>query len=151
MRKKEKEITDHAEIEEILSTNTICRIALCDNDFPYVIPMNFGYVGNKIFLHTGREGRKIDIIKKNSNVCFEITDSIELVSSEKACGFNTKYRCVIGFGTIKIVNDLNKKKEALQIIMNQHTNKNDWQFPDENVERTTILEIEIESLTGKKS
>lgn len=151
MRKKEKEITDQGEIEKIISKNKICRIALCDNDVPYIIPMNFGYKGNKIFLHTGREGKKIEIIKKNSNVCFEITDSIEIVQAEKACDFSTKYRSVIGFGTIKIVNDLSEKKEALQIIMNQHTNKKDWQFPDEIVAKTTILEIEIESLTGKKS
>jgi nitroimidazol reductase NimA-like FMN-containing flavoprotein (pyridoxamine 5'-phosphate oxidase superfamily) len=151
MRKKDKEITDPKEIENIISTNKICRIALCDNDTPYIVPMNFGYKGNKILLHTGKAGKKIDIIKKNNKVCFEITDSIEIIQAENACDFSTKYRCVIGFGTIKIVNDLDRKKEALQIIMKQHTNKNDWQFPDAIVSKTMIFEINIESLTGKKN
>ncbi len=151
MRKKDKEITDRGEIEKIISSNKICRIALSDNNSPYIVPMNYGYKENKIFLHTGKTGKKIDIIKKNNKVCFEITDSAEITQAERACDFSTKYRCVIGFGTIKIVDDLNKKKEALQIIMNQHTNKNDWQFPDKIVSKTMILKIEIESITGKKS
>jgi nitroimidazol reductase NimA-like FMN-containing flavoprotein (pyridoxamine 5'-phosphate oxidase superfamily) len=151
MRKKDKEITDPKEIEKIISTNKICRIAICDKDTPYIVPMNFGYRENKIFLHTGKIGKKIDIIKKNNKVCFEITDSIEIIKAERACDFSTKYRCVIGFGTIKIVNDLSEKKKALQIIINQHTNKKDWQLLDEKVSKTMILEIDIKSITGKKS
>jgi len=151
MRKKDKEITDPKEIEEIIYANKVCRIGLSEDNTPYIVPMNYGYKENKIFLHSAVVGKKIDIIKKNNKVCFEITDSIEIVQAEKACDFSTKYRCVIGFGTIKIVNDLNEKKEALQIIMNQHTNKSDWKFPDEIVSKTMILEIEIESITGKTS
>jgi nitroimidazol reductase NimA-like FMN-containing flavoprotein (pyridoxamine 5'-phosphate oxidase superfamily) len=151
MRKKDREIKDREEIEEILYSNKVCRIALSDDDKPYIIPMNYGYKGNKIFLHSAVEGKKIDIIKKNNKVCFEITDSVEELPAEKACDFSTKYRCVIGFGIIKIVDDLDREKEALQILMKQHTGENDWQFPDEIVVKTTILEIEIESITGKKS
>jgi uncharacterized protein len=151
VRKKDKEIKDRKEIEEILSSNKICRIALSEDNNPYVIPMNYGYKENKIFLHTGKNGKKIDIIEKNNKACFEITDSVEIKRAEKACYFSTKYRSVIGFGNIKIVNELDKKKKALKILMKQHTNKNDWHFPDKAVEKTMILEIEIESITGKKS
>lgn len=151
MRKKDKEITSQKEIEEIISSNKICRIALSDENTPYIIPMNYGYKENKIFLHTGRTGKKIDIIKKNNKVCFEITDSVEIKQAKKACDFNTKYRSVIGFGRIKITNEPDKKKKALSTIMKQHTNRSDWLFPDEIVEKTMILEIEIDSVTGKKS
>ena len=151
MRKKDKEIRDPEEVEEILSSNKVCRIALSDEDKPYIIPINYGYKENKIFLHTGRIGKKIDIIKKNNKVCFEVTDSVEELPAEKACDFSTKYRCVIGFGIIKIVDDLYEKEEALQILMKQHTCESNWQFPDAIVEKTTILKIEIESITGKKS
>jgi len=112
MRKKDKEIKDPREIEEIISANKICRIALCDKDTPYIVPMNFGYKENKIFFHTARKGKKIDIIKKNKKVCFEITDSIEILRAEKACNFSTKYRSVIGFGSIKIANNPDEKKSS---------------------------------------
>ncbi len=151
MRKKEKEITDLKEIKEIIHANKICRIALSDDNVPYILPMNYGYKENKIFLHTERKGKKIDIIKKNNKVCFEITDFAEIKQAERACDFSTNYRSVIGFGNIKIVNEHGKKKEALRIIMKQHTNRNNWQFEDEIVAKTMILEIEIESVTGKKS
>ncbi|MEJ2354880.1 MAG: pyridoxamine 5'-phosphate oxidase family protein [candidate division WOR-3 bacterium] len=151
MRKKDKEIQVPEEIGEILSSNKICRIALSDGDAPYIVPMNYGYIEKKIYLHTAKVGKKIDIIRKNNKVCFEVTDSIEELSAEKACNFSTKYRCVIGFGTIKIVKDLDRKKQALQILMKQHTGENNWQFPDAIVEKTMVLEIEIKSVTGKKS
>jgi len=62
LRRKEKEITNRNEIEEILTHNTICRIALSDNNIPYLIPMNYGYKENKIFLHSAGTGKKIEII-----------------------------------------------------------------------------------------
>ncbi|MEJ2567959.1 MAG: pyridoxamine 5'-phosphate oxidase family protein [candidate division WOR-3 bacterium] len=111
MRKKDKKIKDREEIEEILFSNKICRIALSGEDNPYIVPINYGYKKNKIFLHTGIIGKKIDMIKKNNRVCFEVSDSIEELRSEKACDFSTKYRCVIGFGIIKIVEDLDRKKK----------------------------------------
>lgn len=151
MRKKDKEITSQKEIEEIICSNKICRIALSDDNTPYIIPMNYGYKKNKIFLHTGRTGKKIDLIKKNNRVCFEITDSVEIKQAERACDFSTKYRSVIGFGKIKIVDEPDKKKEALKTIMERHTKKSDWLFPDKIIEKTMILEIEIDSVSGKKS
>lgn len=151
MRKKDKEIKDPEEIEEILSSNKVCRIALSDEDKPYIVPMNYGYRENKIFLHTGGEGKKIDIIGKNNKVCFEVTDSIRELSAEKACNFSTKYRCVIGFGFVKVIEDLDEKKKALQILMKQHTDEDNWCFTDAVVKKTMVLEIEIESVTGKKS
>ena len=151
MRRKDREITDPKEIEEILTNNIICRIAFSDENMPYIVAMNYGYQKNKILLHSAKEGKKIKIIKDNNQVCFEITDSIEVIKSENACDFETKYRSVIGFGEIKIVNDIERKKEALQVIMNQHTKNKEWNFSEEMISKVNILEIEIKSLTGKKS
>ena len=151
MRRKEKEITDRNEIEEILTHNIICRIALSDNNVPYIIPMNYGYRKNKIYLHSAGVGKKIEIIQKNNNVCFEITDSIEITGARTACDYGTKYRSVIGFGRIKIMDSARDKKEALNIIMNKHTKKADWIISDLMVLKVTVLEIEIESVSGKKS
>ena len=151
MRRNDKQITDQKELYEILFENRICRIALSHNDTPYIIPVNYGYHGNSIFIHSAREGYKLDIIRKNDKVCFEVTDSIDIVTAESACDFGTKYRSVIVFGKIKILSDLDKKINALKIIMYQHTQKDLWNFNEKSLSRIVILEIEIESLTGKKS
>lgn len=151
MRRNDKKITDRTEIEEILSENTICRIGLSDKNLPYIIPMNYGYHNNMIYLHSACIGKKIDIIRQNNKVCFEITDSIELIKAENACDYGTRYRSVIGFGKVYFVNDSAEKVKALQIIMEQHTGKSDWLFAEKSVSKVLMLKIVIESISGKKA
>lgn len=151
MRRKDKLIDDRSEIVDIISSNTICRIALSDGSNPYLVPLNYGYRNNKLYMHAAKEGRKLDIIKINNKVCFEITDSVEVVSAEKACSFSSKYRCVIGFGRVNLLTDARKKIEALNVIMAQQTKKDSWDFIESQVAKVIILEIEIDSMTGKKS
>lgn len=151
MYKKEKEIHNPALLEEILSENIVCRIALVDGDNPYILPMNYGYTENTIFLHTAPLGRKLDIIAKNNKVCFEVTDSIDIILGERGCDCGTKFRSVVGFGRIYPVSEPQDKIDALKILMHQHTKKTEWDFDPKIVEKTMILKIEIESLTGKMS
>ena len=151
MRRSDKQIADQDEIKSILENNTICRIAFSENNNPYLVPMNYGYYENKMYLHSAKEGKKIKMLETNNQICFEITDSIEIVESKNACNFGTKYRSVIGFGKMIPVSDTNEKQKALQVLMKQHTNKDNWQFPEKMMEKIIILEIRIESLTGKKS
>jgi len=151
MRRKDKEITNPNLITEIIKANYICRIALSDKNQPYIIPMNYGYKTNSIYLHCAKKGKKIDIINKNSKVCFEITDSIEIVTADKACGYGTRFRSVIGFGKIKQIDDTAEKAEALKIIMNQHTGSTDWNIKESSADKLGILKIKIELVTGKIS
>jgi len=59
MRRKEREITDQQIIDKILSESIICRLALYDEEFPYIVPMDFGYADNALFFHCAREGKKL--------------------------------------------------------------------------------------------
>ncbi len=149
MKKQDKQIHDESIIHDILTSNTICRMALSDNGMPYIVPMNYGYQDNAVYLHTALEGKKIDIINRNSNVCFEITDSIDLVFGERGCDCTTKFRSVIGYGTISPVLHKDEKVNALRAIMKQHTGKSHWEFDNSIVQKTMVLKISIESLTGK--
>ncbi len=75
MRRKDREITGIGEIEVIISHADICRIALTENNMPYIVAMNFGYSGGekkRLYFHCATEGRKIDMIRKNSYVCFQM-------------------------------------------------------------------------------
>ena len=77
MRRKDKEISDRSAIEDIIKRSTVCRLAMSDNNSPYVIPINFGYENSTVYFHSAREGRKIDILKKNPNVCIEFDIDIQ--------------------------------------------------------------------------
>ncbi|MHC4124090.1 MAG: pyridoxamine 5'-phosphate oxidase family protein [Planctomycetota bacterium] len=78
MRKKDKQINDPAEIEDTL----ICRLAFCDNNQPYIVPLCFGHKDNALYFHCAAEGKKLDILRKNNNVCFQGDIDTEPIKAE---------------------------------------------------------------------
>lgn len=154
MRRKDKEITDKNEIEEILSTATVGRLGTCAHGIPYVIPMNFTYEKetSKIFLHCASEGRKLDNIRVNKNVCFEVEEVKNVIVKQPTCGSSVAYRSVIMFGNIKILTDTNARNDALQKLADKYAPQNPKApFTDAMLNRTNVLEIEIKEMTGKRS
>lgn len=153
MRKKEREITSIDEIEAIIGRCDVCRIALTDENTPYIVTMNFGYSGGvqkKLFFHSAGEGRKIDILKKNNHVCFEMDTDHDLMSSRDACDFSMKYSSVVGWGDIFIISDDKERKEGLDSVMKHYTNREEFTYKQNVFNRTTILKLEIKTMTGKK-
>lgn len=150
MRKKEREITDIEEMERIIKKGKVCHLGLVDNDEPYIVPVNFGYERNALYFHSALEGRKVELIKKSNKICFEIDTDVEIVSSEKPCGWTTKYRSVIGTGRAHILDIDEDKAHGLSLIMKQYSGGEPG--PDfEKLNSVLIVKIDIESLTGKKS
>jgi len=151
MRKKEYEITDLAEIEAILLKADICRLAMTDGAVPYIVPLNFGYRDRALYFHTGLAGKKIDILKKNNAVCFEVDVDAELIRSDIACGFGMKYRSVVGTGKAEFVADPDKKRKALDIIMGHYSRQATWEYRENSFERTCIIKVTIDAMTGRKA
>jgi len=151
LRRKDKEIKDKAEIESIIKRATVCRIGLSENNVAYIVPMNFGYKDNSLYFHSAPMGKKIEIIKKNNQICFEIDVDHELVLSELSCKATMKYFSVIGFGKAELITDFEKKQIALQIIMDHYAPKKKHEFSKKMIEQLIIIKVNIEKLTGKKS
>ncbi len=151
MRRKDKEITDKALIEAILREAVICRIAMSENNRPYVVPMNFGYENDTLYLHTGHRGKKIDILKENPLVCFEAESRVETVRAESACRWGMRYMSVIGSGRASFVDDPEGKRTALGIIMKKNSGRPDWEYSEKDFGATCIVRIDIEEMTGRKS
>jgi nitroimidazol reductase NimA-like FMN-containing flavoprotein (pyridoxamine 5'-phosphate oxidase superfamily) len=150
MRRKENEITDKVDMEAIIRKSTVCRLALSHDNLPYIVPLCFGYEENLLYFHTAREGEKLEILKKNQNVCFEFDIDHEVVKGEKACKWGMKYRSVIGFGTGSVIRDPESKRHALDIIMRQYS-EGPFAFQEAALERTVVIKVEIARMTGKKS
>lgn len=154
MRKKEREITGLDEIESVINRCNVCRFALSNDDMPYIVAMNFGYRrGEKmeLFFHCANEGRKLDMIRKNNNVCFEMDTDHKIYESETACDFGMNYTSVVGFGKIYIITDEPGKKEGLNVIMKHYSGRDASEYKETSLTRTTILRLEISSLSGKKA
>ena len=150
MRRKDKEISDIATIEEIIRKASVCRVALCDDGRPYVVPLCFGYKDKTLYFHCASEGKKLDTLRKNNNVCFEIDIDYELIKTKEACKCGIKYQSVIGFGKATFIEDIESKREAFDIITRNYYDAS-FEYPAEAIKNTVIIRVEIESMTGKKS
>ncbi len=150
MRRKDKEINDIASIEDIILKARVCRLALSENGQPYIVPLCFGYKDNIFYFHSAREGKKLDILRSNNNICFEIDIDHELSKEENACDCSMKYKSVIGFGKAVFIEDIETKRKALDIIM-QHYSDGSFEYPVDTIKNTAIIRVEVDSMTGKKS
>ena len=150
MRLREREITDQTAIEAIIRTSLVCRLGLSDENRPYIVPLCFGYQDRTLYFHGAKEGKKIDLLRKNPYVCFEFDLNSGVKEAENACKWGMSYQSVIGTGKAILVDQSEEKKEALGIIMGQYSDR-EFSFPDHLVEKTAIIKVEIEEMTGKES
>jgi nitroimidazol reductase NimA-like FMN-containing flavoprotein (pyridoxamine 5'-phosphate oxidase superfamily) len=152
VRRDDKEIKDPAGMQEILEKGLVCHVAMVDEGKPYMVTMNYGFRDNAIFLHAALEGRKIDILRKNPDICFMVYTGNRLTTGPDACGdWTMKYRSVTGFGRATLIEDDAKKITAMQIIMDQYTTKGPFEFSPDRVTMTMVIRIDILEMTGKIS
>ncbi|MEJ2656975.1 MAG: pyridoxamine 5'-phosphate oxidase family protein [Desulfobacterales bacterium] len=150
MRRSDKEITDKKAIEEIISRSKVCKLAMCEGNIPYIVPMCFGYADNTLYFHSASKGKKIEILKKNPNVCFEFEILTQVIQSAKPCKWGMKYRSVIGFGTAGFITDNDLKRKAFDIIMNQYADGS-FVYEEASLKSAIIIEVDIHTMTGKHS
>lgn len=150
MRRKEKEITNREDIEKIISQSRVCRLAMVDGDTPYIVPMNFGYKDGQLFFHCAKEGKKIDLIKKNPHICFEFDDLIKLKKAQLACDWGVDFQSVIGWGKAEFLDDLEEKTAALNCIMSQYSDR-EFEYQEKMLEKTLVIKVIIDKMTGKAS
>ena len=152
MRRKDREITDFNEIIDIIIKCDVCRIALNDDEYPYVVPLNFGLdvQGNQVFFyfHAAMEGKKLDLIAKDNRATFEMDCDHNFILYEERMSCTMGYASVIGHGTIEIVAD-EDKYESLKILMRQY-HAEDFKFNTDMMKVTTVLKMTVTDMLGKR-
>ena len=143
------EIIDINEIEGIIKRALCCRIGLTANDEPYVVPVCFGYEENTLYFHGALTGWKVELIKKNNRVCFEMDTDVEVVKAEEPCDWGMKYRSVIGTGRACILENDEEKSHGLNVIMRQYAKEN-FSFPKSKLDAVLVVRVDIDSITGKQ-
>ena len=151
MRRKDREIADIKAVEEIINRASVCRIAMSTGDMPYIVPVNFGFKDNCLYIHSAKTGKKIEILKKNSNVCFEFDIDRELKKGDRPCDWGMKYRSVIGFGKVKFLKDPEEKKKALNIIMKKYSAQSSFDYLSGAVDGLAVIKVEIKEMSGKSA
>jgi hypothetical protein len=150
MRRREQEITDVAELRRILRDARVCRLAMVDGDRPYLVPLTFALDGDDLVLHSAGAGRKLDLLRRNPAVCFEVEEGVELAPAATACDFTMRYRTVIGAGQVEFVEDPAERARLLALFGPRYGAPPGLP-PDVEVRRTRVLRIRVRELTGKRS
>jgi uncharacterized protein len=149
MRRKEKQILDMNEVAQVLEQAQVCRLAMVDKGHPYVVPLNFGYRDGSLYFHSAPEGRKMDVLKADPRVCFEVDEMVKMNKAANACDWGVSFRSVIGTGTARILETPAEKKNALDIIMAQYSGRS-FDYPEEKLAKTAVIQVIIHEMTGKQ-
>ncbi len=153
MRRKDREITDRARINEILDTAKVVHLGLVDEGRPYVVPLHYGYewVDDKlvVWCHGAREGRKINVISANAVAFVEMECDVQDISGgDVPCDYGSSYASVMGEGEAHLVTDPDKKAHGLQVLMRKQTGR-DFQIPERMLPAVAVIKIDITELSAK--
>ncbi len=143
-------IVETEKIENIIKRAKVCRLGLADENQPYVVPLSFGYHEKALYFHTGKKGKKMEILKNNNKVCFEMEAGLEIVPADNPCKWNMHYESVVGFGRALILKDSAEKRKALDVIV-RHYGGTVMAYDEKRVDGLAVIKVEIDSMTGRES
>ena len=152
MTKREFQITDEAQILEILDKSKVLHLGLAVNNEPYVVPMNYGYAMEDgkltLYLHSAVQGKKLDMIRANPNVFFEMDCDRMPFEGKVPCQYGLVYSSIMGRGTARIVDDVEEKMKAMTLLMKTQSGK-DFTFNDRLVSIVAVIRIDVSEYTAK--
>lgn len=153
MRRKEREVTDLNKIQEVMNNCLCLHLGLNDNGKIYIVPLNFGYILEdgkfSLYFHGALEGRKVDVIRANPSVGFEMECGYELRRDSTACNHTASFQSIIGEGTVTILTDAEEKRTALNQVMFHNTGKGAWDIPEAVLNKTNAFKISVDQLSCK--
>ena len=152
MRRKDREITDFHDIMDIMNKCDTCRLALFDQEYPYIVPLNFGVNIEDgqlyLYFHSANQGTKLDLIRQNNKATFEMDCEHNIILYDERMSCTMGYASVIGHGKIEFV-DEDDKYEALKILM-KHYHHEDFQFNTNMMKATTVFRLKVLDMVGKR-
>ena len=146
MCRQERCVTAPEEITTILRQGEVCYLAMCNDDQPYVVPLNYGYYRGNLYFHCASVGKKLTMLTNNQRVSFVVVPEYRLAIDQGT----SYYRSVIGFGRATGVDDPDEKRLGLQAIMD-HYAAGPLTCPEAVINRTRVIKVEIETLTAKQN
>ena len=150
--RRRKQTLEEDEVIAVLEKGKSGVLALLgDGDYPYAVPLSYVYYDSKLYFHGGKNGHKIDAIKKCEKASFCVIAQDRIIPEE----YTTYFRSVIAFGKIHVMEDEKEMKNAIELLAVKYypndteTNRNiainrEWK-------PLCMIELEIEHLSGKEA
>lgn len=138
-------------IEEIINRNKVCYVGMIDRDgMPYVIPMNFGYDDDTIYLHSAQEGGSINALEQNPNVCITFCTEPQLTyqNEDVACSYRMKGSSILCRGKVVFEENFEEKVRALNILMKQYTDR-PFTYSTPAINNVRIWKVQVNTISTK--
>ncbi len=152
MHRADREISDFSEQLKIVAACDVCRPALNDDGYPYILPLNFGEEvidGTLVlYFHGAARGKKYELIARNPRASFEMDCKHQPDSHEDRGYCTMHYDSIMGRGVLEILPD-KEKLHALTVLVN-HYHRARFFFDPAAIPRTTVLKLTVSQLTGKR-
>lgn len=134
----------------ILQEEKIGRLGTCGKEYPYVVPLCYVYFKEAIYVHSGFSGQKLQHIKHNPRVCFQVEQIGEYRTSPYPCSFSINYKSVIVFGQAREVEDKEEKREALMALAMAFAAGAPLEpVSEKKLDITNVIRIDLEEISGK--
>jgi nitroimidazol reductase NimA-like FMN-containing flavoprotein (pyridoxamine 5'-phosphate oxidase superfamily) len=144
-------ISEKREILDVIQRSQYCHLAMTDmHGKPYVIPMNFGFKDDVIYLHGAQHGKKIDILKEHPEVCINFTADhlLRYQNEQVACSWSMKYRSVLCYGEVEFIKEPEEKMAVFHIVMAQYT-KGDFKFNPPAIREVNVWKVKVTKFEGR--
>ena len=151
MRRKRQQLSEK-ECRAVLERGTSGVLAVSGDDgYPYAVPLSYVYTEGKLFFHSAKSGHKIDAIRRNAKASFCVIDQDLVVPEE----YTSYFRSIIAFGTIRILEDSQEKREAIEKLAVKYAPDDNDAHRQAAIDRDWVplcmLEMTIEHMTGKEA
>lgn len=148
MRRKKQLLSEEETIKILnLCTSGVLGV-IGDDGYPYTIPLSYAYKEGKIFIHSAKEGHKIDSLKSSDKVTFCVIEKDDVIQET----FTTYFRSVSVFGRARILTEDCEKKYALECLVEKYSPdyiKEGQQEIKKAWDRVSLIEVRVEHMSGK--
>lgn len=155
MRRKDREVKDYNQMLEILKSCDCCRIGFKEKQGTYIVPLNFGYEVNEqgliLYFHGAGQGKKIELVREQHIVGFELDTGHELIAAQAPCSYTFLYQSIIGKGNISLVENIKEKEKGLKAIMRHYSNNEEWQFNEQMLHAVSIIRLTVTEWSCKEN
>ena len=152
MRRKDREVTNREDILRIVNDAKYLHLALFDGEYPYIVSMHYGFVDSDpivFYMHSAKEGHKIDLIKSNCNAAITLECNVILQESSNACSYTSTFSSIFAKGKVFLVEDNEEKKKALELIMKNQSGKH-FDIKDNMASSVAIIKFVATELSAKE-
>lgn len=145
--------TDPQAIADILDRAEYASLALVDEEGPYSVPVNFAFANGVLYLHSGKQGRKVEALRRaqaaGAPVAFSAAVDLEMKTGDKACQWGYKFRSVLGSGTVRFLEDPAELLSALGLIMKKYAGGDSFPYDEKSLGHTAVIAIQAAAITAR--